>query len=457
MPMPIFLDLYAPSAYHRRLTYVLDTLLADSGLGYRLHSSPERLAQAPEGSLRLSYGYLQEGLPFLPRHEQALRAGYLDFELPPEGEHLSLPCLYWQPENGALLPYDPFAAAFWLLARVEEYAPDAPANAHGIFPASASWLGRKGYLDRPLVQDWLLQGLQALGAAYGRELQPQWLGEVRFWQTYDIDLAYALKGRPLWRQGALLLRLLAQGQIGLLRRHGAYLLGQASDIYDNYALMAEQDEQAQAAGAQTAYFWLLADWQAPFDRCLPPQSKALQALIRQTAKRVERMGIHPSYQSQGDLERLSLEIQRLEDILEQPIRHSRQHYLRLRLPQTYRDLLQVGIHEDYSLGYAEQSGYRAGWSRPFFWYDLLAEQNTKLRLHPLNNMEVSLHKYLQLSPQAALEHIEANLQTLQQAGGGHFYQLWHNSSLGEQEGWQGWQAVYQAANPAVLRLKFKKN
>ncbi|PSR13118.1 MAG: hypothetical protein C7N36_09235, partial [Bacteroidetes bacterium] len=141
----------------------------------------------------------------------------------------------------------------------------------------------------------------------------------------------------------------------------------------------------------------------------PYDNNAYQQLIRSTTTWSDS-GIHPSYRSFGNLARLRTEQQRLATILDQPVSHSRQHFLRLQLPQTYQQLLAAGIRHDYTMGYAEVPGYRAGTTEPFRWYDLNREQTTDLWVHPFVAMDVTLQNYQGLSASAAADYLQ-ELQT----------------------------------------------
>jgi hypothetical protein len=105
-------------------------------------------------------------------------------------------------------------------------------------------------------------------------------------------------------------------------------------------------------------------------------------------------------------------------------------------------LLTAGVQEDYSLGYADQPGFRAGTSHSFHWYDLEKESVTKLKLYPLAFMEVTFNRYLGLSPRESFEkmiNIEKQVRQYQ----GHLIGLWHNNSFYPKEGWgHEWMEVY---------------
>ena len=67
---------------------------------------------------------------------------------------------------------------------------------------------------------------------------------------------------------------------------------------------------------------------------------------------------------------------RLEGITNMQTKRSRQHYLRFSLPETYQQLIDLEIEEDYSMGYASHVGFRASTCTPFYFYDLDFEIQT---------------------------------------------------------------------------------
>ena len=97
------------------------------------------------------------------------------------------------------------------------------------------------------------------------------------------------------------------------------------------------------------------------DKNITYTSKKFQTLVKTMADYV-KVGIHPSWASNADTHKLSKEINRLEAIVNREVIRSRQHFLRLDLPTTYRRLIDLGILQDYTMGYASQVGFRAGTS-----------------------------------------------------------------------------------------------
>jgi hypothetical protein len=137
-----------------------------------------------------------------------------------------------------------------------------------------------------------------------------------------------------------------------------------------------------------------------------------------------------------------MEIKRLESILSKKITKSRQHFLKLKFPDTYQNLLRMGITDDYTMGYAEQPGFRASVAGSYFWYDLINETQTNLRIHPFMLMDVTLHTYLKMSPEAALQCVLPIIQVTKDAGG-ELICIWHNNSFCEKGEWKGWKSMYE--------------
>jgi hypothetical protein len=339
---------------------------------------------------------------------------------------------------GADLPFDLPAMVFYFLSRYEEYRP-FQADRFGRFPASESLGFQHRILDLPLVDLWLNHLYDTLESKWNIPPIPR--ATYRFLPTYDIDIAWAYRYRPLWRQ------LLASGK-SLLSLDFSSLsariksLSGHPDPYDQYAFL---NGLHSASPFQPLYFFLLGNY-ARFDRNIHHQVPALQALIRANAPKA---GLHPSMASNFEPGRLALEKKRLETITGIPATHTRQHYLFLSMPETYRKLESAGFEMDYSMGFADLPGFRAGTGTAFPWYDLMAERQSTLWVQPFQVMDVTLKDYLGITPSAATDCIATILQQCK-AVGTTFCTLWHNSSFYPAEGWKEWPEMYirlvEAAN-----------
>jgi hypothetical protein len=124
--------------------------------------------------------------------------------------------------------------------------------------------------------------------------------------------------------------------------------------------------------------------------------------------------------------------------------------LKIEYPVTFRNLLKAGISEDYSMGYASETGFRAGICIPFYFYDLERETTTGLLLIPFQVMDVTLQQYLELKPDEAWEEIQ-NLMNEVKNVNGTFVSVWHNESVNDRGHWKGWREVFEQMNQLGFR------
>jgi hypothetical protein len=186
---------------------------------------------------------------------------------------------------------------------------------------------------------------------------------------------------------------------------------------------------------------LLADKRNRVDKNIHPSNKVLRKRIQMLAAK-NPVGIHPSWQSGDDTGLLSSEIKTLSQIIDQPIIASRQHYLRLRFPDTYRSLLQAGIQDDYSMGWASKNGFRASFAAPFYWYDLEKETKTTLLIHPFCYMDATSIFYKRVPVYEAAKELQ-ELTDLVMQYGGEMMAIFHNDFLTQQPEWLEWSQLHE--------------
>ncbi len=333
------------------------------------------------------------------------------------------------------IPFDVFAACFYLLSRYEEYLPHTK-DLYGRYPHTASLSFKNGFLDKPLINYWL-KNLAALLKSRFPDLVLK-KPDFKFLPTYDIDEAFSFLYKGPVRNAGGFLRDLLTGSIGRCRLRMQVLTGSKPDPYDSFDHLHRLHERYHL---DPLYFFLLATHIGKYDKNTDPSGKAMQALIRTHAAK-NRTGIHPSWQSGDMASLLDEEKTLLETITGKPVRVSRQHYLRFTLPGGYRRLLEAGILEDHSMGYGMVNGFRASVAAPFYWYDLENETTTDLRLYPFCYMDANSFYELKQSPEAALEEMRHYYSTVKNVNG-LLITLWHNTFLGTDPKFKGWKEVYE--------------
>jgi len=266
--------------------------------------------------------------------------------------------------------------------------------------------------------------------------------------TLDIDNAYAIRHRGFLKNTFSITKSLMTFQFYELNRKISILSGARNDPFDSYD---RQIDLHSKYAVQARYFVLLGD-QGKYDGNLSHKNSAYRRLIQRLHKKAS-VGIHPSYESNRDPNKLGEEKLRLEEILNEGVTQSRQHYIKLTFPETYRNLVAIGIKEDFSMGFPAHSGFRAGTCTPLLFFDLEKNQVTDLLLHPFCVMDTTLKKYQQISGKNAVAYVSKFIEEISLVGG-EFCFIFHNESLGGSGYWKNWTNVYEnILKVAVTKLR----
>ena len=420
-----------------RIEYAVKLVLHDiCGYDYKITRSADEFTNFKGG--RINYS----DCPFTAENIIVKPSGFLlengirDFQpFITKDEKLPKVFAHNPPTNGinCHLGYDIFSAAFYLITRYEEYLPFEP-DGHGRFETNQSLAYRSGFLEKPIIDIYARQFSQKISEIFPHLVKHQ--KRYKFIPTYDIDIAYAYRGRWIGRNFLAFAKDMLSLDLPNMMQRTKVLLKITDDPFDTYswqfALQAKYN-------LSPIYFFLAGKYDR-YDKNISVESKWFKELVK-TIDKYADAGIHPSMTSHFKKRRLNNEIKILSGILNRPVVKSRQHYLKLSLPETYNNLIKQGIENDFSMGYASHPGFRAGTCTPFYFYDLLADRETTLKVFPTAVMDGTLNDYLKLEPNEALKKIKTIIDEVRMADGT-FISLWHNDSLSETGRWKGWRNVY---------------
>ena len=339
------------------------------------------------------------------------------------------PCLF---PNDCDLGFDVFSMAFYFLSRYEEYQ-TFEEDQWGRFHYKNSLVSEWHYNPSPFLDIAIIHFLGLLGALetirIPFDVQP----------TADIDIAYRFKGRSLSRT------LLSTFRFPLHLPHRIWSCLKRKDPFDPKITVSQY---LKGHEKQSRVFWLSSNKTKGANRQVERNHPPFQSVIRLINKQIS-IGLHPSLSTSSPIFDWEEEKEWLETITKSNITHSRQHFLHLLFPDTYHILQKIGISDDWSMGFAEHVGFRAGTAFPFRWFDLSKNQETTLTIHPFCLMDVTAKNYMKLNPDEAID-VGRALKELIFIFGGTFTFIVHNESLSESEGWGGWKRVFDSwKNPKI--------
>lgn len=316
--------------------------------------------------------------------------------------------------------YDVFAACFYLLALVEEYAAE-DRDAHDRPRATNSFVVRHGVERLPLVDRWVLRLAEDLRRRFPELPVPK--RAYRHVLTVDVDNGLKYAGRSFKRALGASLKELLRGDVPGLRERWQVRRGAKADPY----LFATDELAAIVNGVDRFVAFILARGEGVFDHGADIDHPAYRGSIERLAKFGE-IGLHPSYGSSRNAGLVDAERQQLQHAVNSSVHLSRQHFLRWRMPDTLRHLRDTGFTEDHTLGFSDRIGFRAGTCTPFPWYDLEHEKETPLMLWPFATMDSALSEHMGYTPEQALFDMKVVADAVR-AVGGTFVSVWHDRYL----------------------------
>ncbi|MGH2646282.1 MAG: polysaccharide deacetylase family protein, partial [Ginsengibacter sp.] len=326
------------------------------------------------------------------------------------------------------LGFDIFSAIFYMISRYEEYLPFV-ADEHERFKVKDSLAYKNNFLQIPVIDIWISHFKIALQERFPKLLLKS--STFKAIVTYDIDVAYKFKGRNFIRNTGSIVKDILKLDFKNIRNRLFMFQNKQKDPWDVYDYLKETIIQN---NLQSVFFFLLGDY-SKNDRNINHKNPLLQTLINKI-KTFSEIGIHPSYNSSSNANKILSEKKRLENILGKMIYKSRQHFLKFTLPDTYNSLLSAGIKEDYSMGFPDEPGFRAGTCKPFYFYDLKNEKITDLTIFPSTVMEGAYIKS-NTNPEQALENIFNLVEEVKKVNGT-FISIWHNHTVSETSEFKEW-------------------
>lgn len=323
---------------------------------------------------------------------------------------------------------DIVASAFFLLSRYEEIRKREIRDVHGRFPGKESLPYKAGFIHRPIVDE------------YGKLLR-RWLRQTRvdiaeaeprvekIWITHDVDAPF------FCRTFRHLIRETFKGE-GFGKAWKRYSGPLTSDPFYTFPWLLEKGYELKSkVGSNRCESVLfikssgLSLYDKPHYRLY---EKDVQQLISLCKKEKIRIGLHTSYEAGEKPSRIILERNELKNHTREDITYNRHHFLSSREPEDMDWLEKAGITDDFTMGYADITGFRLGTCRPVRWINPENKRVSPVLLHPLIVMDCTLSEpaYMNLGFEEALEH---TLQLIGQvkAVNGELVLLWHNDTVAQ--------------------------
>lgn len=329
------------------------------------------------------------------------------------------------------LPYDIFAASFYLLSRYEEYLPHVKDD-YGRFMAKESLAYKHRFLNQPVVDIWAYKLKATLQNRF-----PDFEFTERSYKLHpviDVPMAYYYRKKGLLRTIGGTLGDLGRFKFRQLYQRYMVLTGFKRDPYDTFKWINTKQKQSKF---KFMVLFLIGDY-STYDKNISTNKKEFVSLIKSVADYCD-VGIKASYFALDDVSILKKEKLKMESITNTDLKAVRHSFSKLNLPTSYRNLLELEINQDFTMGFIDTLGFRAGTCTPFQFYDLDYEIHTPLEINPYHCMDFGLLKYeSQLDKE---EHLQKLIDEVK-AVDGTFTPIFHNYTFSNLTRWNGYRSLF---------------
>lgn len=347
-----------------------------------------------------------------------------------------VPVLYGSPtveESGKtrIINADLIAGTYFLISRYEEMVQRKARDVHGRFPGKESLPYRAGFIDSPLVEEYgkiLRNQLRETGCDV-----PEPAENIRkIFLTHDVDqlshfrslrgfMGGFLRGIQRPKEGSKAIK----SYFGGLKNDPWYTLPWLFKL-DNSVRQALGNERC-----EPVVFIKIGGGTRKEDKpFITHHIQDFQTLISLCKKKNITFGLHSSYEAGIHPERIPDEKKQLEKVTRKKTFYNRHHFLDSREPEDMQALIDIGITDDFTMGYADMAGFRLGTCRPVRWINPVKRELTTLCLHPLAIMDGSLNdkRYMNLNAHESYEYCIRLINQVKNWNG-ELVLLWHNTMV----------------------------
>lgn len=272
------------------------------------------------------------------------------------------------------IPFDIFSASFYLMTRYEEYLPHVK-NKKGDFPATESLGYQHNFLKKPIIDIWMVKFSEILKEKFDKFDMPGNSIDIQV----NIGVEKAFKYRKLGISRSFIgfcsdIFQLKFKNIFIRLKTWFKPHSDPYDVYDDLVKFKSTNNFGMDFMFQLGNYSL-------YTKNINFRKRIYKKLIKSMGDYCE-IGLMPSFEAINDIEVLKTEIKRFEYIANHELKSVMIKNHSINFPDFYVNLDKTEISKDFSMGYYDHIGFRAGTCTPYLFYDLNLEQASPIELRP---------------------------------------------------------------------------
>lgn len=338
---------------------------------------------------------------FIAAHELLFERGINEFKIS-QSDWEGLPC-FFQTSKESKLPFDLFAASFFLLSRYEEMGPQLKSE-KGLFDAKQSTAVKEGFFEQPLVDLWVAKLYRLMNSSL-TDLPPLSKKRLQKKLVIDVPLAFKYSHHSLLVVLEQFFKALFNFDFLALYKQLVVYLHLEKDPYDTFSFWGVFFKNTTV---KPHVFFRYAKSSA-YETNLSVFNQSLQSRIKQIGD-FYPLGLLLSSQAQlKPDEQMNKEKRDFYQLTRRQVKSCRIPFAHVSFIRLYKDLIAHEFTEDYSMGYPYLLGFRASTATPFFFYDLTNEVQLPLRVYSVVADENAIKKDQKAAAFDKLEALYKNL------------------------------------------------
>ena len=358
-----------------------------------------------------------------------LEQGFSDIEIDVKDWDKSK-CFFYN-ENGTV-PFDIFAASFYLISRYEEYLPHLK-DVYGRFSFQESIAHKNNFLEEPVIDIWAYKLKESLCSFFPNVIFDD--RKFKLKTIIDVPSVYYYKNKGFLRTIGGVFTDLARLKPKNIYTRLLVIFRLQKDPYDTFNWIVNKQKQV---SDKFLFFFLVGKF-STYDKNISLIKQPFVNIIKLVSD-YSIIGLKLSFFALNNLNILKKEKADIESITNRDLTISRNSFSKVNLPINYRNLIKLNIREDYTMGYVNKIGFRASTCTPFLFYDIDNDIQTPLLINPYNLMDYSL-----LNINSFLDKKEKVIETINKVKSvnGTFTSIFHNYSFSNDSRWKRFKEIFE--------------
>ncbi len=337
---------------------------------------------------------------------------------------------FFSVSNSSALPYDIFAASFFMLSRYEEYLPHVKDDT-GRFRATESLAFKEGFLEQPIVDIWAYIFKEKLMEAFPELVFPP--KKIIVHPVIEAAQPYAYKQKGIFRSFVGYFDSLVHGKFKSFINRTQVIIGYKRDPLDSFKWIINI---ANRSDFRLTIFFLLGN-ALSFNESMNTHRQKFKLLIKYVSD-YKDVGLIFSFNALVNYEILKSEKRRLEEITNRSLNSSMNSEFLVNLPDIYRHLVELEINRDFTMVFRNTVGFRAGTCTPFLFYDLDFEIKTPLIVHPAAMTTLAFNKKYASDIEKTVSNIISEVDKVN----GTFTMIFSNKDFSSEEHNKVWRSIF---------------